>query len=107
MPQGAIIGLWLGLAVVAANLPWLSERWLFVAARGGRPKPFWLRLVEWGLLYGLALGMGFEFEYKATGTVHPQDWEFYTATLCLFAVSALPGFSYRYQLRRLLEQAAR
>jgi hypothetical protein len=28
-------------------------------------------------------------------------------TLCLFAVSALPGFIYRYQIRRLLEQAGR
>jgi hypothetical protein len=28
-------------------------------------------------------------------------------TLCLFAVGALPGFVYRYQLRRLLEQAGR
>jgi hypothetical protein len=108
MPQGAIIGLWLGLAVVAANLPWLSERWLLVIARPDRrAKPFWLRLIEWGLLYGLIAGMGFGFEFKMTGTVHAQDWEFYAVTLCLFAVGALPGFIYRYQLRRLLEQAAR
>lgn len=108
MPQGAIIGLWLGLAVVAANLPWLSERWLLVIARPDRrAKPFWLRLIEWGLLYGLIAGMGFGLEFKMTGTVHAQDWEFYAVTLCLFAVSALPGFIYRYQLRRLLEQAAR
>ncbi len=108
MPQGAIIGLWLGLAVVAANLPWLSERWLLVIARPDRrAKPFWLRLIEWGLLYGPIAGMGFGFEFKMTGTVHAQDWEFYAVTLCLFAVSALPGFIYRYQLRRLLEQAAR
>lgn len=108
MSQGIVVGLWLGLAVVAANLPWLSERWLFVIARrDGRPKPFWLRLIEWGLLYGLILGIGFGFEYKASGTVHAQDWEFYPVTLCLFAVSAFPGFVYRYQLRRLLEQAGR
>ena len=108
MSQGIVVGLWLGLAVVAANLPWLSERWLFVIARrDGRPKPFWLRLIEWGLLYGLILSIGFGFEYKASGAVHAQDWEFYTVTLCLFAVSAFPGFVYRYQLRRLLEQAGR
>ncbi len=102
-----MIGLWLGLAVVVASLPWLSERWLFLVARKGRIKSFWLQLIEWGLLYGLILGMGFGFEYKTTGTIHVQDWEFYTVTLCLFAVSALPGFIYRYQLRRLLEQARR
>lgn len=102
------MGLWLGLAVAAANLPWLSERWLFVIARrNGQVKPFWLRLFEWGLLYGLVVGMGFGFEYQAAGTNHVQDWEFYTVTLCLFAVSALPGFVYCYQLRRLLEQAGR
>lgn len=108
MPQGIAIGFWLGLAVVAANLPWLSERWLWVIVRrNGRPKPFWLRLVEWALLYALVLGLGLGFEYKASGVVHAQDWEFYTVTLCLFAVGALPGFIYRYQLRRLLEQAGR
>jgi hypothetical protein len=108
MSQGIIIGLWLGLAVIAANLPWLSERWfLVIAPRDGRSKPFWPRLVEWGVLYGLALGIGFGFEHQATGAVHSQSWEFYVVTLCLFAVSALPGFVYRYQIRRLLEQAGR
>ena len=103
MRQEIIIGLWLGLAVVAANLPWLSERWLLVVVRHQR-KLFGLRLIEWGLLYGLIVGTGFGLEYKATGVVHPQDWEFYTVTLCLFAVSALPGFIYHNQLRRLLAQ---
>lgn len=107
MHQGTIVGLWLGLAVVAANLPWLSERWLFVIVHTERIKPPWLRLIEWGLLYGLVLGMGFGLEYKATGVIHAQDWEFYTVTLCLFAVSTLPGFIYRNQLRRLLEQIRR
>ncbi|CDI03102.1 MAG: DUF2818 family protein [Candidatus Competibacter denitrificans] len=106
MSQQIIIGIWLGLAIIAANLPWLSERWLFVIVRqGGQAKPFWLRLIEWGLLYALILAMGFGFEYKAAGTVQAQGWEFYTATLCLFMVGALPGFVYRYQLRRLLAQA--
>jgi len=108
MTQTFIVGLWLVLAAVAANLPWLSERWLLVIARSdGWAKSFWLRLVEWGLLYSLVLGIGLGLEYKATGAVHEQGWEFYTVTLCLFAVSALPGFIYRYQLRRLLEKAGR
>ncbi len=108
MAQTAVIGLWLGLAAVAANLPWLSERWLLVIARPDRrAKPFWLRLVEWSLLYGSITSLGFGLEYKTTGVVHAQDWEFYVVTLCLFAVGALPGFIYRYPLRRLLEQAGR
>ena len=58
MPQEIIIGLWLGLALIAANLPWLSERWLLVVVRH-RQKSFGLRLIEWGLLYGLIIGIGF------------------------------------------------
>ena len=104
MSQGLLVGFWLGLAVVAANLPWLSERWLFTIPCQ-RTKPFWLRLVEWGLLYGLVVGIGFGFEYKTTGILHTQGWEFYVVTLCLFAVSAMPGFIYRHQLRRLLRQS--
>ena len=104
MSQGLLVGFWLGLAAMAANLPWLSERWLF-AIPCQRTKPFWLRLVEWGLLYGLVVGIGFGFEYKTTGVLHVQGWEFYVVTLCLFAVSAMPGFIYRHQLRRLLRQS--
>ena len=105
MTQEIWVGLWFGLAVVAANLPWLSERWLFVIS-SQRIKPFWLRLIEWGLLYGLVIGLGFGFEYKMTGTLHSQGWEFHVVTLCLFAVSAVPGFIYRYQLRPLLWRRA-
>ena len=104
MPQGLLVGFWLGLAAVAANLPWLSERWMFAIPRE-RAKPSWLRLVEWGLLYGLVVGVGFGFEYKTNGVLHAQAWEFYVVTLCLFAVSATPGFIYRHQLLRLLRQA--
>lgn len=108
MSQDLIVGLWLGLAAVAANLPLLSERRLFVfPPRNGQAKPFWMRLLEWGLLYGLIVAIGFGFEYKVTGTRQAQDWEFYAVTLCLFAVAALPGFIYRYQLQRLLKQAGR
>jgi len=103
-----VVVLWLGLAAVAANLPWLSERWLFmIARRNGQAKPFWWRLIEWGLLYGFIVGMGLGFERKTTGTNQTQDWEFFAVTLCLFAVAALPGFIYRYQLRRLLAQKDR
>ena len=107
MSQNVVVGLWLVLAAVAANLPLLSDRWLFVVLRPERAKPFWLRLLEWGALYGLLVATGFGFEYKVTGNRQVQDWEFYAVTLCLFAVAALPGFIYRYQLRGLLGQAGR
>ena len=104
--SGIIIGLWLGLAAVAANLPWLTERrWLVLARRQGQIKPVWLRVLEWGALYGLALGAGFGLERRLMGVIQAQDWEFYVITLCLFAVAAMPGLIYRYQVRRLLERA--
>ena len=105
MPQGFIIWTWLGLAVLAANLPWLSERWFLIVARPSRrAKPFWARLIEWSLLYLLIIGTGFGFEYKLTGVIQAQGWEFYVVTLSLFAVAAHPGFIYRYQLQKLLER---
>lgn len=107
VPQGFIVGVWLVLAIVAANLPLLSERWFFVFTPSSQLKPFWLRLLEWAILYGLLVGTGFGLEYKITGVHSVQDWEFYVVTLCLFAVAALPGFVYRYQLRRLLESISR
>ena len=76
MSQGVVIGFWLGLAVIAANLPWLSERWLWVITRKGRPKPFWLRLVEWGLLYGLTVGMGvgLALSHATIERLHGELW---------------------------------
>lgn len=108
MFQQSIVGLWLALATIAANLPFFSERWLFIfAPRADRAKSFWWRLLEWGILYALIVATGFGFEFKSTGSYSPQDWEFYVVTLCLFVVAALPGFIYRYQVRRLLRQAGR
>ena len=41
-------------------------------------------------------------EYKMTGGLHTQQWEFYVASLCLFVVFALPGFIYHYDFKKLL-----
>ncbi|HLA39718.1 MAG TPA: DUF2818 family protein, partial [Candidatus Glassbacteria bacterium] len=37
---------------------------------------------------------------KNLGPVHPQRWEFYATTACLFLVFAYPGFVYRFLWRR-------
>lgn len=106
MAQGIVIAVWLGLAIVAANLPWLSERWfLVIARRDRRIKPFWLRLMEWAVLYALVLGLGLGLEQKATGHIHAQAWEFLYSDFVFVSVGALPSFVYRYQLRRVLEQS--
>jgi hypothetical protein len=85
------------LSIIAANLPWLSERlFLFLDVEQG--KRFWHRFLEWFVLYLIMGGIAVGLEIKTNGTVHTQDWEFYVVTLCLFLIFALPGFIYRHDL---------
>ncbi|HCL87751.1 MAG TPA: DUF2818 domain-containing protein, partial [Comamonadaceae bacterium] len=52
MTQTAAIWLVIAAAFAAANLPFLSERWLIAGPRvKGGPKPFGMRLVELVLMY--------------------------------------------------------
>lgn len=94
-------------ALLAANLPWLSERFLLVFPTGGRDKRAWMRLFEWLCLYFIIGGLAFGLETKATGGIHEQGWEFYAVTFCLFLVFALPGFIYRHDLKHLLDRETR
>jgi succinate dehydrogenase hydrophobic anchor subunit len=100
--QTAII-LLLALAVVAANLPWISNRILFIWTPAGAKSP-WIRLGEWLLLYCVVGGLAMGLEQKSMGEIHTRDWEFYAITFCLFLVFALPGFIYRHELRHLIER---
>jgi hypothetical protein len=93
------------IAIIAANLPWLGERFFFFFnPPGQQEKRVWMRLLEWFVLYLLVGFIAMGLEKKATGNIYQQDWEFYVVTLCLFVVFAIPGFVYRYQLRHLLER---
>lgn len=89
-------------AFCAANVPWLSERFLgfFKPPR----KNGWLRWLEWLLLYALTGLLAVALEYKVAGTGHAQDWEFYVTTFCLFLVFGLPGFIYHYDLKKMLQE---
>ncbi len=87
------------LALIAANLPFFSERILFFIRPKAGVKKFGWRLLEVLLLYFVVGGAGYLLETKA-GIVHEQDWEFYVITLCLFLVFAYPGFVYRYLWRK-------
>ncbi|UOG93848.1 MAG: DUF2818 family protein [Candidatus Thiothrix sulfatifontis] len=84
----------LGLALVLANLPWLSQRCFLILQC--EHKSAWLRLLEWFVLYFIVGGLALLLEQRAMGTIHPQDWEFYAVTLALFLVFAFPGFIYRH-----------
>jgi hypothetical protein len=91
---------WLVLiaAFVAANLPFLNERWLAVWPRRA-PKTLWMRVAELVLLYFVVGALGKALEHDA-GQIAPQNWEFYATTGALFLTLAFPGFVYRYLYRR-------
>lgn len=85
------------LAIVGANLPFLTER-VFVVGPRLAPKPFALRLLEVLVFGALAFGIGMVLEQRI-GQRQPQGWEFYAIALCLLLTFAFPGFVWRY-LRR-------
>ncbi|UXY14793.1 DUF2818 family protein [Chitiniphilus purpureus] len=91
------LGILYGLAALAANLPFLTERIFFV--RPTADKGFAWRAAELLALY-LLLGALALFLEQRFSPIHAQKWPFYVVTLCLFAVAAFPGFVWRYFWRR-------
>ncbi len=97
MGQSASVWLVIVLALVAANLPFLSQRLLAIVplATG---KNLAIRLAELVLLYFVVGGIGLLLE-KRLGQIAPQTWEFYAITATLFVTLAFPGFVWRYLLK--------
>lgn len=86
-------------ALVAANLPFINERWLIAGPAAGPRKPLWGRLFELLGLYLLVGLLALALE-RRVGQVYPQGWEFYAVTAALFLTLAFPGFVYRYLAAR-------
>lgn len=86
-------------ALVAANLPFFSERRFMVFPAGAQRKSLAWHVAELLTMYLLtgALGLGFE---QHAGQIYPQGWEFYAITAALFLTLAFPGFVYRFLLHR-------
>jgi len=99
MTQSAAIWLVIVAALVAANLPFVNDRWLIVGARVARGKSFFARALEMLLLYFLVGALALLIEKRA-GQIAHQGWEFYAVTAALFITLAFPGFVYRYLMRR-------
>ncbi|MEZ5448521.1 MAG: DUF2818 family protein [Thiolinea sp.] len=94
MSLQAYQGFYLLMALVLANLPWLSQRCLLILqCEEKRP---WMRLLEWLILYLVVGLLGVLLEQRLLGTHHAQEWEFYVVTASLFMVFAFPGFVYRH-----------
>jgi hypothetical protein len=102
MNQSAAIWLLIVLAAIAANLPFVNER-LFAIFSVRRfvetTKPFWVRLFEFLVWFGVIGFVGMLFE-SMIGNRFSQGWEFYVIALTLFVVLGFPGFVFRYLLKR-------
>lgn len=84
------------VAIVVANAPFFSERFLLVKKpKEGTTKGIGFRFFELALGYVFVLGIAILIEGRL-GKVHPQAWQFYAITICLFMVLAYPGFVVRY-----------
>lgn len=97
--------IFIAVAFIAANLPWISERVFgLISVKSGK-KSIWTSLLEWLILYFLVGLVALGIEKKFTSDIYSQGWEFYASTFCLFMVFALPGFIYRFDLKHLLERS--
>lgn len=83
-----------GLCFIAANLPFLFERVLFVWLRPSGRKGFGWQFLELLVFYLLIGGFAFLMEKGSYASVYPKNWQFYVATFCMFLVFAFPGFVY-------------
>jgi hypothetical protein len=91
-------------AIVLANIPWFFQNRLFLLLPV-QTKSVWINLVEWFVYFLLIGALAFMLEKNAMGQVQAQDWEFYAVTVFMFAIFSFPGFIYRYNLRRYLQQS--
>lgn len=94
----AVIALLL-VALVFANLPFLSERIGFIIQPKSMHKAFIWRVLELVALYFVVGFISRLLERKVI-TPQVQHWEFYAVTASLFIVLAFPGFVYRFLWRR-------
>ncbi|HEY1058992.1 MAG TPA: DUF2818 family protein [Limnobacter sp.] len=92
------VGHWLlfGLAILMANLPFVSNRLMGLVKL--QHKSGWTRVVEVLAGYLLVGLIGFGIE-ATVSQITPQRWEFYALTACLFLVLGFPGFVYRFLWR--------
>ena len=94
MGSSTPIYLLIGLALVLANLPFVTRRFCLIWLPMGGKRIGW-HFLELLLYFGLSLGAGMLLE-RQRGQISPQGWEFYAIMLALFFTLAFPGFVHRY-----------
>lgn len=98
MSQTASSWLVVMLALLMANLPFISNR-LFAVIALKTPKSLGLRFAELVVGYFVVGALGLFLEQRL-GQIAPQGWQFYAITGTLFITFAFPGFIYRYLFRK-------
>lgn len=83
------------IAIVAANLPWFSEKLLYVIPLKAGAKSLVWCFVELLIIYALVVIVAIYAEFVSYGGIAPQGWEFYSITACLFIVFTFPGFIHK------------
>ncbi|WP_319381403.1 DUF2818 family protein [Thiomicrorhabdus sp.] len=104
MDLNQAVWLLLVTAIVLANVPFILANRLFLVIKV-ESKSIVVNLIEWFTYFALTGLLAYMLEKKSMGHVSPQDWEFYTVTLFMFAIFAFPGFIYRYNLTAFLKRS--
>ena len=81
------------VALVCANLPFVTVRWF--GLKRLPEKRFAHHLPELLVGFSFVALLAYMLEAQA-GSVHGQHWQFYVAVVCLYLVFAFPGFVLRY-----------
>lgn len=98
MTSSSLTWLVIVMALVAANLPFFTER-LFFLRQLAQGKSLAFRLLEMLVGYFVVGAIAMALE-QSLGKNAPQGWEFYAITAALFITLAFPGFVYRYLFKR-------
>ncbi len=88
------------LALVAANLPWISNKLFHLIPLKNTPKNLAWCLLELIVSYIVIGTIALYAEHATLGQNAPQAWEFYAVTFSLFLVFAFPGFVYKILWRK-------
>ena len=100
MGNSTYVTLLILVALICANLPWFSNKYFFFISPKGGKKTSFPFVIEWLLMYFLVALIAVLVELKVQGIIHPKTPEFFAVTLCLFAVFALPGLIYKFEINR-------
>ena len=91
------VWLLVSLALLAANLPFISNR-VMAVYRLRSSKTLVLRRAQMVVWYFVVVGLALLLKQRA-GKIASQGWELYAITGTLLVTFAFPGFVYRYLLK--------